>query len=81
MCFQDALLLFQYNQIYLIESLYNVIVNSDVFNNWLAKFIDGRLCYFLLAIIIKGAMDIFICLSLQTTDIGFEVFYKLVART
>lgn len=79
--FSGCIILFQYNQMYLIESLYNVIVNSDMFNNWLAKFIDGRLCYFLLAIIIKGAMDIFICLSLQTTDISFEVFYKLVART
>lgn len=64
MCFQEALLLFQYNQMYLIESLYNVIINSDMFNNRLAKFTSGHFCYFLLAIMMKGAMTflyVFLC--------------------
>lgn len=39
MSFEDALLFFQYNWIYLIESLYNVIINNDVFNSRLEKFV------------------------------------------
>lgn len=42
MRFEDALLLFQYNQMYLSESLYDVIINSDMFNNQFAEFTDGH---------------------------------------